>query len=67
MHATTLFEGESLSVFYYRCTSGPADRPFTEVHARHSMSYVRSGSFGYRTQGALHELVAGAVLVGRQD
>jgi len=66
MHATTLFEGDALSVYYYRCTSGPADKPFTEVHPRHSISYVRSGSFGYHTQGKLHELVAGAVLVGRQ-
>lgn len=66
MHAITLFEGDSLSVYDYRCNAGPADRPFTEVHARHSISYVRSGSFGYHTHGRLHELVAGAVLVGRQ-
>ena len=65
MQATTLFEGESLSVYYYRCTSGPADKPFAEVHRQHSVSYVRHGSFGYHTQGRLHELVAGAVLVGR--
>jgi AraC-like DNA-binding protein len=65
MQATTLFEGDSLSVYYYRCTSGPADKPFAEVHRRHSISYVRHGSFGYHTQGRLHELVAGAVLVGR--
>ena len=65
MHATTLFESDSLSVYYYRCSAGPHDRPFTEVHARHSISYVRHGSFGYHTQGRLHELVAGAVLVGR--
>jgi hypothetical protein len=65
MQATTLYEGESLSVYYYRCTAGPHDRPFTEVHARHSISYVRSGSFGYHTQGKLLELVAGAVLIGK--
>jgi AraC family transcriptional regulator len=64
MQATTLYEGDSLSVYYYRCTSGPHDRPFEEMHARHSISYVRSGSFGYVTRGRLHELVAGAVLVG---
>ena len=64
MRATTLFEGDSLSVYYYRCTAGPHDRPFAEAHARHSISYVRHGSFGYRTLGRLHELVAGAVLVG---
>jgi AraC family transcriptional regulator len=64
MEATTLYEGNALSVYYYRCTSGPHDRPFAEMHARHSISYVRSGSFGYLTRGRLHELVAGAVLVG---
>lgn len=65
MQATTLFEGESLSVYYYRCTSGPGDKPFAEMHARHSVSYVRHGSFGYHTLGREHELVAGAVLVGQ--
>jgi AraC family transcriptional regulator len=65
MQAATLFEGESVSVYRYRCTRGPADRPFTELHRRHSLSYVRRGSFGCRTLGAEHELVAGAVMVGR--
>jgi AraC family transcriptional regulator len=67
MQATTLFAGGSLSVYRYRCRRGPADRPFTEVHRSHSLSYVRRGSFGYRTLGAQHELVAGAVMVGRPD
>ena len=65
MQATTLFEGAALSVYSYRCSAGPADRPFAELHARHSLSYVRRGSFGCRTLGREHELVAGAVLVGR--
>jgi AraC family transcriptional regulator len=65
MQATALFTSESLSVYAYRCTAGPADKPFTEVHRLHSLSYVRRGSFGCRTLGAEHELVAGAVLVGR--
>ena len=65
MQVTTLFEGEALSVYSYRCNGGPADRPFVEVHGRHSLSYVRRGSFGCRTLGAEHELVAGAVMVGR--
>ena len=63
MHVT-LFESEALSVYAYRCRRGPADRPFAEVHARHSLSYVRRGSFGCRTLGAEHELTAGAVMVG---
>ena len=54
-----------MSVYDYRCDAGPADQPFVEVHRRHSLSYVRRGSFGCRTLGASHELVAGAVLVGR--
>jgi AraC-like DNA-binding protein len=63
--ATTLYSSEALSVYAYRCSAAPADRPFPEVHARHSLSYVRRGSFGCRTLGAEHELVAGAVMVGR--
>jgi len=65
MQATTLFEGESLSVYRFVCDAGPADRPFVETHRRHSLSFVRRGSFGCRTLGRTHELVAGAVMVGR--
>src|SRR3954447_12381344 len=65
MQATALYEGKSISVYAFRCTRGPDDRPYAEVHARHSLSYVRSGSFGCRTEGAEHELVPGALMVGR--
>jgi AraC family transcriptional regulator len=65
MQATTLYAGDAFSVYAYRCTAGPADKPFVEVHRAHSLSYVRRGSFGCRTLGAEHELVAGAVMVGR--
>ena len=65
MQATTLYAGESLTVCRYRCTAGPHDKPYAEVHRCHSVSYVRSGSFGCVTLGARHELVAGAVLIGR--
>jgi AraC-like DNA-binding protein len=65
MRRTPLVEGESLSVYDFRCTAGPADRPFAEMHERHSLSYVRSGSFGCRTQGRDYELVPGALMVGR--
>jgi AraC family transcriptional regulator len=65
VQATTLFESEALSVHAYHCGAGPGDRPFTEVHERYSLSYVRRGSFGCRTLGAEHELVAGAVVVGQ--
>jgi AraC family transcriptional regulator len=53
-----------LRVVDYRCSAGPGEKPFTEVHLGHSVSYVRKGSFGYRVRGASHELVAGSVLVG---
>lgn len=51
-------------VMDFRCSAGPAERPFTEVHQGYSVSYVRQGSFGYRTRGHTYELVAGSVLVG---
>lgn len=62
-HATTLLQSPSLSVFDYRCGAGPHDRPFAECHGRHSISFVRRGSFGYRCAGRHAELVAGALLV----
>jgi len=48
----------------YRCSSGPSDEPFVELHGGFTVSYVRKGSFGCRTQGELFELVAGSILVG---
>jgi AraC-like DNA-binding protein len=65
MQATALLEGGSLSVYRYRCTAGPDDKPYAEVHPCHSISYVRSGSFGCVTLGAEHEMVAGSVMIGR--
>ena len=54
-----------ISIVDVRCTAGPDATPFTEVHRRFSLAYVRRGSFGYRARGRSHELVAGSVLVGR--
>lgn len=65
MVVTSLLEAAPISVFDYRCTAGPSDKPFVEGHQAHSISYVRSGSFCYRTKGGSFELVAGSVLVGR--
>lgn len=62
--ATHTLHSGPVSIIDYRCACGPADRPFTEAHSRHSISYVRKGSFGYRCRGRSFELVAGAVLVG---
>ncbi len=64
MIATTLLERKSVSVFDFRCSAGPGDKPFAEQHAGHSISYVRKGSFGLRCRGKCSELVAGSVLVG---
>jgi AraC-like DNA-binding protein len=64
MAATPRFESRSISVLDYRCEVGPADLPFVEVHTAFSLSYVRKGSFGYRSGGRSFELVAGSILVG---
>ena len=64
MTARPLFQRNSISVFDFRCTAGPADTPFVEQHTDHSVSFVRKGSFGCRSRGRRFELVAGSVLVG---
>jgi AraC family transcriptional regulator len=61
----TLFSSASISVYDYRCSFGPHDRPFVEVHPKFSLGYVRTGSFGCRALGESHTLVAGALMVGR--
>jgi len=63
MPVTALRTGDITAVDY-RCGAGPADTPYTEVHERFSLSYVRRGSFGCRTRGRHFELVAGAFLIG---
>jgi len=67
MVATTVFERAGVKVVDYRCRAGPADRPFVELHTGFSVSYVRQGSFGYRSRGRSFELVTGSVLVGHPD
>ncbi len=47
-----------------RCSAGPGDRSYPEVHGAFSISYVRSGSFGYHTRGKCYELVAGSFVIG---
>jgi AraC-like DNA-binding protein len=64
MASTTLLTRPSLTVSDFRCTATAGDKPFVEQHRCHSISYVRKGSFGYRSRGRSHELVAGSVLVG---
>ncbi|HXZ53702.1 MAG TPA: AraC family transcriptional regulator [Burkholderiales bacterium] len=67
MRVTTIHEGPGLSLYDARCDARPGEKPCIEVFRRHSLAFVRRGSFGCRTRGASHELVAGSVLVGRPD
>lgn len=64
MQSRTVFEGESLRILDLRCTAGPGDRPYAEAHARHSVSFVRKGSFGARALGKAYEFVSGSVMIG---
>ena len=65
MGATAVLQREAMEVYDYRCSAGPGDRPFAELHDRFSVAYVRKGSFGYRARGRAFELVAGSLLIGR--
>ncbi|MEO8004659.1 MAG: AraC family transcriptional regulator [Betaproteobacteria bacterium] len=65
MLSRTQLRDGAVSIVDYRCTAGPDEKSFVEVHRSFSVSYVRKGSFGYRARGQSHELVAGSVLVGR--
>jgi AraC family transcriptional regulator len=65
MPVGTLLRDGALRVLDYRCSAGPCDRPFTELHGSYSFSYVRRGSFGYCSGGRTFELVTGAFLIGR--
>ncbi len=64
MTATTLYRSNYLTVIDYRCTAGPNDRPYTELHSSYAISYVRRGSFGYRVRGESFELIPGALMIG---
>lgn len=65
MSFTLLSRGNALDIYDYRCEIGLGARPFAERHDCASISFVRKGSFGYRTRGRHYELVAGSVLIGR--
>jgi len=64
MAVTTLLQRPSITVSDFRCDAAPGDAPFVEQHRRHSISYVRKGSFGCHSRGRRFELVAGSVLIG---
>jgi len=42
---TTVLRRGAISVVDYRCSSGPADTPYPELHHGFSIAYVRCGSF----------------------
>jgi AraC family transcriptional regulator len=64
MISATELQAGPIRVMDFRCSAGPAEKPFVEQHQAYSVSYVRKGSFGYRVRGKSYELVAGSVLVG---
>lgn len=64
MSARLLSRRGSISVSDYRCSAGPSDVPYLEQHQSFVLSYVRRGTFGYRTRGRHFDLVAGSLLVG---
>ncbi|HKQ67681.1 MAG TPA: AraC family transcriptional regulator [Methylomirabilota bacterium] len=64
MLSATLLSNSSLRVVDRRCGASASDVPFSEIHADFSLSYVRRGTFGYRSRGRVFELVAGSILVG---
>ena len=64
MVAKTILADGSIAVVDYRCEAGVSAEPFIELHGATSVSYVRQGSFGYKSCGRTFELVAGSTLVG---
>jgi hypothetical protein len=66
VRTTERFSSNGLSVREYFCDSGPDDAPFSEHHHVFTLSFVRSGGFGYRRGGRAFDLVAGSVLIGHE-
>jgi len=64
LHSTPLLLGDGLQIFDVRCSAGPGDPAPPEVHRAFVLAYVRSGSFGVRTERGSHQLVAGGFMTG---
>ena len=62
---TTVLCRGAVSAFDHRCSRGPDDAPFAEMHGGFSVAYVRQGSFACEALGRRHDLVAGSLMVGR--
>ena len=66
MVAHALLQREALSVFDYRCSCGPDDAPFVELHEGYSHLVRAARQLRLsRARPQRIELVAGSVLVGR--
>src|SRR5690606_28064199 len=63
--ARPLLRAPALVVDEFRCSARRGEAPYPEVFPGAILAYVSAGSFGCRTRGAVHELVPGAVLIGR--
>lgn len=64
LHATPLLSGDDLQVYDVRCSAGPGDPAPPEVHRSFVLAYVRTGSFGVRTERGAHQLVPGGFMTG---
>jgi len=64
LHARPLIAGEDLSVYDVHCSAGPGDAAPIEIHRSFVLAFVRSGSFGVRTERGAHQLVPGGFMLG---
>ena len=64
LHARPLLVEDDLQVHDVRCSAGPGDAARPEVHRAFVLAYVRSGSFGVRTERGAHQLVPGGFMTG---
>jgi AraC-like DNA-binding protein len=64
LHATPLIARDDLSVVDVQCSAGPGDAAPIEVHRSFVLAFVRSGSFGVRTERGAHQLVPGGFMLG---
>jgi AraC-like DNA-binding protein len=64
LRQTVLAQSSDWRICDYRCTAGPEDRPFEEVHEGVSISLVVAGTFEYRTASGEALLYPGAYLLG---
>lgn len=65
MRITEIHQGADWAVHEFVCEAKAGDRPYEEMHRTHALCFVKQGSFGCRTLGRMHELVAGSVFIAR--